>query len=44
MMSDDEITKQAFIDFAANAARGISMRNAQLPPTEVTEVLVASGA
>jgi ATP-binding protein involved in chromosome partitioning len=44
MISDDEITKQAFIDFAANAARGISMRNAQLPPTEVTEVLVASGA
>jgi ATP-binding protein involved in chromosome partitioning len=44
MMSDDEITKQAFIDFAANATRGISMRNAELPPTEVSEVLEASGA
>jgi ATP-binding protein involved in chromosome partitioning len=44
MMSDDEITKQAFVDFAANATRGISMRNAELPPTEVSEVLEASGA
>lgn len=44
MMSDDIITKQAFIDFASNAARGISMRNAELPPTEVSEVLEASGS
>ncbi len=39
MMSDDEISKQAFKDFAANATRGIAMRNAQMPATEVTEVL-----
>ncbi|MEO7800597.1 MAG: Mrp/NBP35 family ATP-binding protein [Ginsengibacter sp.] len=44
MMSDDNITKQAFIDFAANATRGISMRNAELPPTEVSEVLEVSGS
>jgi ATP-binding protein involved in chromosome partitioning len=33
MMSDDEISKQAFLDFSANATRGISMRNAALPFT-----------
>lgn len=44
MVSDDEVSKKAFVDFAANAARGISMRNAELPATEVTEVLEYSGA
>jgi ATP-binding protein involved in chromosome partitioning len=44
MMSDDAISKKAFIDFAANATRGISMRNAELPATEVTEVLEYSGS
>ena len=44
MMSDDVISKQAFIDFAANATRGISMRNAELPATEVSEVLEYSGS
>ncbi len=39
MMSDDEISKKAFIEFSDNAIRGIAMRNAQLPATEVTEVL-----
>ena len=43
MISDDEISKQAFIDFAGNAARGIAMRNAEMPATEVSEVLEASG-
>lgn len=43
MMSDDEISKQAFIDFAANATRGIAMRNAEMPATEVSEVLEVSG-
>lgn len=42
MISDDEISKQAFIDFAGNAARGIAMRNAEMPATEVSEVLEAS--
>ena len=44
MISDDEISKQAFLDFAANATRGISMRNAELPATEVSEVLEVSGS
>jgi len=39
MMSDDEISKNAFIKFSDNAIRGIAMRNAQLPATEVSEVL-----
>ena len=39
MISDDEISKNAFIEFSDNAIRGISMRNAQLPVTEVTKVL-----
>jgi len=44
MMSDDMISKQAFIDFAANATRGIAMRNAEMPATEVSEVLEVSGS
>lgn len=40
MASDDEITKKAFIEFAGNAARGIAIRNANLAPTQVQEVLV----
>jgi hypothetical protein len=44
MMSDDEISKQAFIDFASNATRGIAMRNAEMPATEVSEVLGVSGS
>ncbi len=39
MISDDEISKKAFIEFSDNAIRGIAMRNAQLPATEVTEIL-----
>ena len=38
MMSDDELTKKAFIDFAGNAARGIAMRNADLAPTEIQQI------
>jgi ATP-binding protein involved in chromosome partitioning len=44
MMSDDIISKQAFVDFAANATRGIAMRNAEMPATEVSEVLEVSGS
>ncbi len=40
MLSDDEITKKAFIEFAGNAARGIAMRNANMAATEIQEVLV----
>ncbi|HXS56429.1 MAG TPA: Mrp/NBP35 family ATP-binding protein [Hanamia sp.] len=39
MMGDDDISKNAFIEFSDNAIRGIAMRNAQLPVTEVTEIL-----
>jgi len=40
MMSDDTISKKAFELFAGNAARGIAMRNANLPTTEIQQVLV----
>ena len=40
MVSDDEITKKAFMDFAGKAARGIAMRNANVAPTLVQEVVV----
>ncbi|MES2429746.1 MAG: Mrp/NBP35 family ATP-binding protein [Bacteroidota bacterium] len=40
MVSDDEITKKAFTDFAGAAVRGIAMRNANLAPTEIQEVVV----
>jgi ATP-binding protein involved in chromosome partitioning len=39
MVSDDEITKKAFLDFAANAIRGIAMRNANLEPTQILELV-----
>ncbi|MBC7851144.1 MAG: Mrp/NBP35 family ATP-binding protein [Chitinophagaceae bacterium] len=39
MVGDDEITKQAFLDFAGAAARSISMRNANMAQTEVLEII-----
>lgn len=39
MISDDEVSKKAFREFAGNAARGIAMRNANIPVTEIQEVL-----
>lgn len=39
MVGDDAITKKAFMDFAANAVRGIAMRNANLEPTEIVEMI-----
>jgi ATP-binding protein involved in chromosome partitioning len=39
MEGEDLITKKAFMAFAGNAARGIAMRNAQLPATEIQQVL-----
>jgi ATP-binding protein involved in chromosome partitioning len=44
MIGDDEISKEAFREFAANATRGIAMRNAEMPATEVSEVLDYSGS
>jgi len=39
MMGDDEISKAAFEEFAGKAARGIAMRNANMEPTEIQEVI-----
>jgi ATP-binding protein involved in chromosome partitioning len=39
MLSDDAISKKAFEDFTGNAVRGIAMRNANLPATEVQKIL-----
>lgn len=40
MVSDDEITRAAFLEFAGNAARSISMRNANIEPTKIVEIVV----
>ena len=40
MLSDDDITKKAFEEFAGNAARGIAMRNANMAATEIQEILM----
>ncbi len=40
MVSDEAIGKKAFEEFAGNAVRGIAMRNANMPATEVQKVLV----
>ncbi|HVZ98408.1 MAG TPA: Mrp/NBP35 family ATP-binding protein [Chitinophagaceae bacterium] len=39
MVSDDDLSKKAFIEFAGNAIRGVAMLNAQLTEKEVNEVL-----
>lgn len=39
MVGDDAVTRKAFMDFAANAVRGIAMRNANLAPTQILEVV-----
>jgi ATP-binding protein involved in chromosome partitioning len=44
MVGNDEITRKAFMSFASNAIRGIAMRNASMPGTEVSEVLEVSGS
>lgn len=38
MVGDDNVTKKAFMEFAANAVRGIAMRNANLAPTQIQEI------
>jgi ATP-binding protein involved in chromosome partitioning len=43
MMSDDEISKKAFKEFAAAAARSISMRNAHMSASDVSEVVEEVG-
>lgn len=39
MVSDDEVSKKAFLDFTAIATRGIAMRNANLEPTEIQAIV-----
>lgn len=39
MVSDDRITKHAFMDFASKAVRSIAMRNANMDVTKVVEVV-----
>jgi ATP-binding protein involved in chromosome partitioning len=39
MMTDDEITKSAFLEFAGNVARSASMRNANMKSEEIAEVV-----
>ena len=39
MMSDDEVTKAAFKEFAGIVARSVSMRNAHMKGEEVAEVV-----
>jgi ATP-binding protein involved in chromosome partitioning len=39
MMSEDEISKKAFYEFAGTVARSISMRNAHMKSEEVAEVV-----
>ena len=39
MLSDDTISKKAFMDFAGQAVRGIAMRNANMAPTQIQEIV-----
>jgi ATP-binding protein involved in chromosome partitioning len=39
MVGDDEITRKAFMDVTANAVRSIAMRNANMEPTEIQEIV-----
>ncbi len=41
MIGDDEVSRKAFTEFSQNAIRGISIRNAQMPATKITEILEA---
>jgi ATP-binding protein involved in chromosome partitioning len=39
MVGEDDITRKAFTDFASNAVRGIAMRNANMEPTKIVEMI-----
>jgi ATP-binding protein involved in chromosome partitioning len=39
MVSDDMASKKAFEDFASKTVRSIAMRNAQMAPTRVVEMV-----
>ncbi|NML41798.1 Mrp/NBP35 family ATP-binding protein [Chitinophaga sp. G-6-1-13] len=40
MASDDKITRKAFLDVAGATARSIAMRNANIAPTKIVDVIV----
>jgi ATP-binding protein involved in chromosome partitioning len=40
MVSDDELTRKAFSNFAGNTVRSIAMRNANVEPTKIVEIVV----
>lgn len=39
MVSDEAVIKKAFLNFASNAVRGIAMRNANLEPTQIQQII-----
>ena len=39
MVSDDEVTRKAFMDFAGNAVRSVAMRNANVEATKIVEIV-----
>jgi len=39
MVGNDAITQKAFMDFSSSAVRGIAMRNANLEPTQIVEIV-----
>lgn len=39
MVGDDPVTQKAFMDFASSSVRGIAMRNANLEPTKIVEIM-----
>ena len=39
MMSDDDITKRSFQEFASSVVRSIAMRNADIAPTKIVEMV-----
>ncbi|PSL47756.1 ATP-binding protein involved in chromosome partitioning [Chitinophaga niastensis] len=40
MAGDDKITRKAFLDVAGAAARSIAMRNANMAPTKIVDIIV----
>jgi ATP-binding protein involved in chromosome partitioning len=40
MMSDDQVTRNAFLEFTGNAVRSIAMKNADIPSAEVAEMVM----
>jgi ATP-binding protein involved in chromosome partitioning len=42
MVGDDEISKKAFEEFAGNAVRAIAMRTANVPATQIQEIMTPS--